>query len=105
LKEERARLGLNQPDFAMLAGTTKKTLIDWEADRTSPTAVQLEALAVAGADVLYILTGTRPDMALPPRQRALLANYEAADDAGRRVIEGTAHLAAQSSPSVHSKRA
>lgn len=34
---------------------------------------------------------------LAQRQRALLENYESADDAGRKIIEGTATLAAQSS--------
>lgn len=34
--------------------------------------------------------------ALQPRQRALLDNYDHADDEGKKIIEGTASLAAQS---------
>jgi len=59
LKEERGRLGLNQPDFAALAGRTKKTLIDYEKGSTSPDAKFLAAIAAIGADVQYILTGKR----------------------------------------------
>ncbi|MHC3433679.1 helix-turn-helix domain-containing protein [Delftia lacustris] len=101
LKTERERLGLAQPAFAEIAGAAKRTLIDWEKGVSSPTAVQLAALAGAGVDVLFVLTGERskaiaPSAALPPRQRALLDNYEHSDEAGKKVIEGAAVLAAQS---------
>jgi len=59
LKEERERLGFKQPDFALIAGASKRTLIDWEQGKTSPSAVQLSALSDAGADAQYIITGTR----------------------------------------------
>ena len=100
LRAEREALGLSQPKFAALAGTTKQTLFSWESGKTAPDGFQLSALAAAGADVLYILTGQRSQpvpesVSLPPRQRALLANYEATDEDGRRVIESTASFAAQ----------
>lgn len=57
LKEERERLGYTQPQFAELAGAKKRTLIDWEKGVSSPTAVQLSALAEIGVDVLYVITG------------------------------------------------
>lgn len=60
LREERERLGLNQPDFAAAAGAAKRTLIEWEKGSTSPTAVQLSALSKVGVDVLYVVTGSRP---------------------------------------------
>lgn len=59
LKEERNRLGFNQSDFAGLAGRTKKTMIDYEKGVSSPDAKFLAAIAIAGADVQYILTGIR----------------------------------------------
>ena len=59
LKEERNRLGFNQEDFAVMAGVTRRPYADWEAGKTSPTAAHLMALAAAGADVGYILTGQR----------------------------------------------
>lgn len=59
LKEERERLGLTQQTFSALAGAGKRTLITWESGETSPNAVQLSALAAAGVDALYLLTGNR----------------------------------------------
>lgn len=59
LKEERGRLGFNQPDFAALAGRTKKTMIDYEKGTTCPDANFLAAIAAVGADVQYIVTGKR----------------------------------------------
>lgn len=104
LREQREGLGMSQPSFAALAGTTKQTLFSWESGKTAPDAAQLAALAAAGVDVLYVITGRRSQPApatagLPPRARALLENYEAADDQGKRVIEGAADLAAQSKTS------
>ena len=101
LREERERLGLSQPAFAAVAGTTKQTLFSWETGKTAPDGFQLAALAASGADVLYILTGVRSPLAqsigeLTPRQRALLNNYEAADETGKRYIERAADLEAQS---------
>lgn len=59
LKEERERLGMTQPAFAIAAGAGKRTIIEWEKGATSPNAVQLSALGEVGADVLYIVTGHR----------------------------------------------
>lgn len=100
LKHERERLALTQPRLAELAGVGKTTVINWEKGASAPDAVQLAAIAAAGADVLYILTGQHsqpvaPIADLPPRVRALVANYEATDEAGKKIIEGTASLAAQ----------
>ena len=65
LREERERLGLSQPAFAAVAGTTKQTLFSWETGKTAPDGFQLAALATTGADVLYILTGQR-SQPVPP---------------------------------------
>lgn len=59
LKSERERLGLTLPDFAELAGAKKNTVIDWQRDASSPPAAKLAALADAGVDPLYVLTGQR----------------------------------------------
>ncbi|WP_225585368.1 helix-turn-helix domain-containing protein [Acidovorax sp. ACV01] len=77
LREERERLGLSQPAFAALAGTTKQTLFSWETGKTAPDGFQLAALATSGADVLYILTGM-PTPVIPtpePGELLLVANY------------------------------
>ena len=59
LREERDRLGLTQEVFADAAGAKRRTLVDWEKGVSSPTAVQLSALAAVGVDVQYVLTGQR----------------------------------------------
>ncbi|WP_374410617.1 helix-turn-helix domain-containing protein [Novosphingobium colocasiae] len=62
LKEERARLGLTQEALAAVANVAKNTAINWEKDKSSPTANALMLIADAGADAIYILTGKRaPD--------------------------------------------
>lgn len=101
LREERKRLGKTQEEFAVIAGVTRVPYTAWEkSGGPSPSANNLAALASAGADVLYILTGQRsqpiaPEATLPPRERALLDNYRHTDEAGKKIIEGTAGLAAQ----------
>lgn len=92
LREERERLGLTQPVFAELAGAKKRTLIDWEKDVSSPTAVQLAQLAAAGADVLYILTGQRsqpvpPAQELPRQEQEWLALYRNSSEEVRAALK------------------
>lgn len=109
-KSERERLALTQPDVAELVGVGKTTVINWEKGQSSPTAVQLATLAAAGVDVLYVLTNQRsqpvaPTATLPPRVRALVQNYEATDEEGRRHIERAADLEAQSAAAGRKKAA
>lgn len=59
LKSERERLSHTQPTLAEYAGAKKRTVIDWEKGVSSPTAVQLSALAAIGVDVQYVITGVR----------------------------------------------
>jgi len=106
LKEERERLGLTQPAFAELAGAKKRTLIDWEGGVSSPTAVQLSALATHGVDVLYILTGQRnPNLddprpappkyvPPPPDEEWLLDAYRFSSTEGKKIIMGATKAAA-----------
>ena len=100
LREERERLGLTQPVFAELAGAKKRTLIDWEKDVSSPTAVQLAQLAAAGADVLYILTGQRASAqpAHDAAEQVLLDSYRRCGSQARQNLIQTAALLAAGLP-------
>lgn len=100
LREERERLGLTQPVFAELAGAKKRTLIDWEKDVSSPTAVQLAQLAAAGADVLYILTGqrSRAQPAHDAAEQVLLDSYRRCSSQARQNLIQTAALLAAGLP-------
>jgi len=95
LRIERTRLGLSQEALAAIGGVKKLTQLQYEANKTAPDADYLVAVAVEGVDVAYVLGLQRGGTGLSPRQEALLRNYDAADDDGRRIIEGTAGLAAQ----------
>lgn len=59
LKEERKQLRLNQTDFAALAGVQISAQTNYENDKRKPDANYLAAIAAAGLDVDYILSGVR----------------------------------------------
>ena len=93
LREERERLGLSQPAFAAVAGTTKQTLFSWETGKTAPDGFQLAALATTGADVLYILTGQRtggvkPAPTLTAEEETMLGYFRDASKEVRRAALG-----------------
>ena len=92
LKEERERLGFTQPAFAALAGTTKKSQIDYEKNLTQPKAGYLAAIAEAGADVQYVVTGVRSVSVLDGEEKILMERYRASthalSEAALRVLGG-----------------
>jgi len=107
-------MGLTQPAFAELAGVKKRTVIDWEHGVSSPTAVQLAALAAHGVDILYVVTGQRlpasllsavPSAPAPPRvalsadEAELLSDYRESPLVVRRSIKTLLREAASSSSS------
>ena len=77
LLEERKRLKMNQTDFAEKAGTTKKSQIEYEKERLPAFATYLAAIAAAGVDVQYVLTGRRSsEPVLTPEEKAVLAAWK-----------------------------
>ena len=80
LKEERKRVGFTQPQLGEIVSLTKRTVIDWEKDKSSPTGIQLAAMAKHGFDVSYLITGIRtPPVELPSDEALLLDSYRALD--------------------------
>ena len=72
LREVREALGLSQQALAERCGTTARSQRNYESGERLPDAAYLAAIAAAGADVLYILTGQRAGGAsAPPPPRAL----------------------------------
>ena len=59
LREEREKLRLSQTAIAEIGGVQKRAQINYESGERSPDANYLAAIAAAGADVRYILTGQR----------------------------------------------
>ncbi len=83
LKTARKELGLSQAEAADLVGVTREHWGRCERGNAVPGGEVLAALATAGADVLYILTGRRSQAVaevalLPDGDRTLLANFHAA---------------------------
>jgi transcriptional regulator with XRE-family HTH domain len=79
--EERRRLGLSQQAAADAAGIRREMWARYEGG-AEPGAKALAGMAVAGADVLYILTGQRSQpvsaSAISEGDRILLDNFHAA---------------------------
>ena len=69
LKSERERLRKSQDEFATLGGVKKRAQIYYEQDERCPDGHYFSAIAAAGADVAYILTGKQTD-AYPVGQTA-----------------------------------
>ena len=59
LREERKRLGKTQAEFAEAGQVGRLAQIQYEAEATTPTTRYLSNIAVAGADLSYLMFGTR----------------------------------------------
>ena len=57
LKSEREKLKLNQAEFGAIGGVARNAQSHYESGKRLPDAGYLSAIADAGADVQYILTG------------------------------------------------
>lgn len=88
LREERKRLGLTQERFGAEGGVGKLAQLNYEKGERSPDAAYLSAIALAGVDVSYVLTGERGGAALAPDEAAMLAGYRALDARGKAAAIG-----------------
>lgn len=61
LKQERERLAMSQTALAEVGGVGKTTQINYEKDVRRPDSGYLAALAAAGVDTQFLLTGSRYD--------------------------------------------
>lgn len=101
LKEERKRMGLTQAEMADIGGVIKTTMFNYENGR-EPGSGFLAAIAAAGADVLYILTGARSGgvpvlngKPLTREEACFLDNYRHCPPEGQAAIEATVAAFAQ----------
>jgi transcriptional regulator with XRE-family HTH domain len=103
LRIERERLHLTQAALGEIGGVKKLAQINYEKGLRMPDAGYLEAVAKAGVDVLYVLTGQRSapvqpsvdDVPLTRREQALLANYRGSNEEGKRILESAASEASR----------
>lgn len=69
LKEERKRLGKTQAELAEAGGVRRLSQIQYESETTAPALRYLSGIATAGADLAYLLLGSRlGDAPLTPEQ-------------------------------------
>ena len=78
IKEERLRLGLSQEQLGAIAGVRKQAQLMYEKGDRNPDTLYLAAIAEAGADVLYILTGQRNQSMLSADEQHLITLFRAA---------------------------
>lgn len=84
LKEERKRLGLKGGQLAQLGGVSAVSQSCYEKGKQLPGATYLAAIAAAGVDVQYILTGQRSsEPVLTPEEKEALAAWRRAAPAVR----------------------
>jgi transcriptional regulator with XRE-family HTH domain len=83
LKQERQRLGLSQEEFARLGGVQKRAQIHYEKGERKPDTDYLAAVAAAGVDVRYVITGQR----LTPSEHELDRRMKAVFDATQRTMQ------------------
>ena len=100
LAKARARLFVSQQAAADFFGVSRVTWGQYERGKATPNADVLAGMAQMGADVYYILTGERfipppPEPVIPLHALALLSNWRAASDEGRRTIEAVAEAVAK----------
>jgi transcriptional regulator with XRE-family HTH domain len=96
LREERERLGLNQEGFGQLGGVRKQAQLLYEKDERKPDSDYLVAVAAAGVDVLFVLTGRRQsDLPGDASEQLLLENFRRCSLAARQnLLQSSVLLAA-----------
>lgn len=91
---------LSQSHLAEICGVTMRSQRNYEKGERQPDAAYLAAIAAAGADVLYILTGQRAGgapaaLALTREEEALLDNFRHCPPDARRAIKATSDALAK----------
>lgn len=86
LTAERKRLGLNQTELAALGGIELKTQGAYENDKRSPKSDYLTAIAEAGVDVGFVLTGNRSSTSLEGDEARVVNAMRMAAPAERATI-------------------
>lgn len=102
LLEERTRLGLSQAEAASICGVSREMWGKYERDKSKMGTEVLSLFVLAGADVLYVLTGQRTNNqpSLNPREQALLDNYRHCDTDGQTAVEQVAFVASKPSQAL-----
>lgn len=94
LREERECLGLSQDALARQCGVAPRSQRNYEAGDRLPDAEYLANLLRLGADVNYVLSGTRDREALSKEETVLVANFRHCSPPGKANLMQTSALLA-----------
>ncbi|WP_172657008.1 helix-turn-helix domain-containing protein [Collimonas arenae] len=83
LREERDRLGFTQQEMADQMGVRREMSSRYERGQAVPGGDALAALALAGGDIQYVLTGQRSNSAMTPEEIELLSGFRKLDLRGK----------------------
>lgn len=98
LREERERFGWNQEDLGQIGGVNRNTQGKYEKGERNPDSAYLSALAAAGVDVLYVLTGVRTPSStgsVSAEETGFLKVYQQVSESDREVLLRTAQAFAK----------
>ncbi|MDD2722208.1 MAG: helix-turn-helix domain-containing protein [Gallionella sp.] len=98
LRGERARLGYNIRDFAEIGGITKSTQSSYENDKTLPNSEYLNRISAKGAEIFWIMSGSREDDEVrekraamyPPEITDFIENYKLCPEAVKASLRAIA---------------
>lgn len=91
LREQREALGLSQSAMAERCGVASRSQQNYESGERSPDGEYFAALAAAGGDVLWVITGQRdytPPPALTAQEQTMLDYFRQASAEVRRAALG-----------------
>ncbi|WP_175691431.1 XRE family transcriptional regulator [Burkholderia anthina] len=86
LRRERSRLGLNQTEFGALGAVKQRAQYQYEKGLRRPNSDYLTAIAAAGVDVSYVLTGEEGALLESPDERQLVARFRLLDVRKREAL-------------------
>ncbi|KUM45032.1 helix-turn-helix domain-containing protein [Pseudomonas sp. EpS/L25] len=89
LRQERDRLQLTQDELGQLGGVNRNSQGKYEKGERNPDSVYLEAVAAAGVDVLYVLTGKRQpleEVSLAPDEQEVVGYYRGMSDVSKDAV-------------------
>lgn len=86
LKRERSRLGLNQTEFAALGAVKQRAQYQYEKGLRRPNSDYLSAIAAAGVDVGYLLTGEKATCVGNGDEQRIVSRFRTLDTRKREAL-------------------
>jgi len=98
LRRERSRLGLNQTEFAALGAVKQRAQYQYEKGLRRPNSDYLIALAAAGVDIGYLLTGELGATLENDAEQRVVAGFRSLDARKREALLALIEAFAEGSP-------